>query len=368
MFRCGPATSFARLNAFQARAVLSVLLLAALLFVGVSLSPLASGFADSPDRGPGDVGLYRAEVDRIGQGENYYSAAAKELRARGYPTRSIFNWRTPLPVGLIGWLPNPTFGKAVLVGLAILAACLAFSWLSQEAGSAGTALGMALLGGALLPCALGNLFVMPVLWSGVCIALSLAALGTNRTVLGVAAGIAALFLRELAAPYCLICFGMALGQRRRAEAAGWLAGFAAYAIYYAAHVAQVLPRIGPADIAHADGWLRFGGAGFVISTVQMNAFLLLLPQWLTALYLPLAMLGFAAWNTNSGRRAAFTAAAYVAGFAMVGHDFNQYWGSMIAPLMALGTARLPAAIRDLLSAGQIAQTALPRSTAIEPGG
>ena len=364
MFRCGPATGFARLSTFQARAVLSLLVLSALFFIGVSLSPLASGFADSPYRGPGDVGLYRAEVDRIGQGESYYSAAAEELRARGYPTRSIFNWRTPLPVWLIGSLPNPALGKALLIALAILAACLAFSWLSEEAGPVGTALGMALLGGALLPCALGDLFVMPVLWSGVCIALSLAALGTRRTALGVVAGIAALFLRELAAPYCLICFGMALGQRRRAEASGWLAGFAVYAIYYAVHLAQVLHRIGPADIAHADGWVRFGGAGFVISTVQMNAYLLLLPQWLTALFLSFALLGFAGWNTISGRRAALTAAVYLAAFAAVGHDFNQYWGSMIAPLMALGTARVPAAIRDLLSAGQMA---LPRSTAIEAG-
>jgi len=342
-----------------------LLVLVALFFIGLTLSPLASGFADVPDRGPGDVGLYRAEVDRIGQGESYYSAAAEELRARGYPTRSIFNWRTPLPVWLIGWLPDPMLGKALLIALAALAACLAFSWLSDEAGTAGTALGMALLGGALLPCALGDLFVMPVLWSGVCIALSLAALGTNRTALGVAAGIAALYLRELAAPYCLICFGMAVRQRRRSEVAGWLAGFAAYATYYAAHLAHVLPRIGAADVAHADGWLRFGGAGFVISTVQMNAYLLLLPQWLTALFLALAMLGFAGWNTNSGRRAALTAAVYLTGFAMVGHDFNQYWGSMIAPLMALGVARFPAAIRDLLSAGQLA---LSRSTATEAAG
>ena len=31
--------------------------------------------------------------------------------------------------------------------------------------------------------------------------------------------------------------------------------------------------IDPADRAHAHGWLQLGGAGFVISTVQVNAYL-----------------------------------------------------------------------------------------------
>ena len=48
------------------------------------------------------MALYRAEVDRIRNGEGYYQAAAAELTARGYPTRSVFNWRTPLPMWLLG--------------------------------------------------------------------------------------------------------------------------------------------------------------------------------------------------------------------------------------------------------------------------
>ena len=54
-----------------------------------------------------------------------------------------------------------------------------------------------LLSGALLPILLGELFVMPELWSGVCIALSVAAYGTGRRRLGFASGFAALVLREL---------------------------------------------------------------------------------------------------------------------------------------------------------------------------
>ena len=41
-----------------------------------------------------------------------------ELRTRGYPTASVFNWRTPLPLWVIGKLPHPMIGKVLLGGLA----------------------------------------------------------------------------------------------------------------------------------------------------------------------------------------------------------------------------------------------------------
>ena len=80
---------------WHARVALGVALLAAMLGVAVTLSPLRSGFADAPSRGAGDVELYHAEAARVRAGESYYSAAETELRARGYPMQSIFNWRMP---------------------------------------------------------------------------------------------------------------------------------------------------------------------------------------------------------------------------------------------------------------------------------
>ena len=84
-----------------------------------------------------------------------------------------------------------------------------------------------LLSGALLPCVLGDLFVMPELWSGVLIALSAVLFGLKRPTGGVIAGLAALFFRELAAPYCVLCVVLAAGERRYREiglVAGWLGG------------------------------------------------------------------------------------------------------------------------------------------------
>lgn len=280
-------------------------------------------------------------------GESYYDAAAAELRARGYPTRSVFNWRTPLPVWLVGILPDVGFATCILGVLGLTLCGLSFQLLADEAGVKQGLLGVLLLAGALLPCVLGDLLVMSELWSGVLIAVSAVCLGLNRRTAGVAAGVAAFFFRELAAPYCLVCVALALADRRWRELAGWTVGFAAYAVFFGLHVLEVLPRISPADVAHADGWVRFGGTGFVISTVQMNAFLLLLPQWVSAVYLGCVLLGAATWNSPAGQRIALATAAYAIAFGIVGHDFNQYWGSLTAPLFCLSACRAPSAIGQL---------------------
>jgi hypothetical protein len=337
---------------WRARMALAIFAGAGVFFVAVTLSPWKSGFATSPARGPGDVALYRAEIDRIHAGEDYYAVAADELRARGYPTRSVFNWRTPLPMWLVGKLPAVELGKAVLGVAAIGLLLLAFGLMADEAGVRSAMFAVLLLVGALMPITLGDLFVMTELWSGTLMALSAVAYGTRRSRLGIAAGLAALFFRELAAPYCLLCVFLAIKNRQWKEVLAWLGGFAAYAAFYAIHLANVLPLIHATDAAHEHGWVRFGGAGFVISTAQMNAWLLLLPQWVTALYLAAALLGFACWSTPAGQRVGLTVAIYLIAFSIVGQPINQYWGSMIAPLLCLGAARFPVACGEYMIAAR----------------
>jgi hypothetical protein len=336
----------------HARIALALFLGMTLFFVAITFSPLKSGFADAADRGPGDIQLYRAEVDRVHAGESYYDAAAVELRERGYPRASVFNWRTPLPVWIVGQLSDIGTANAILGGLGYVLVCLSFHLLAQEAGVRQAALGALLLVGAIMPCLLGDLVVMSELWSGVLIALSAVCFGIQRTTAGVVAAVAALFFRELAAPYVLVCLALAAGGRRYRELALWAAGLAAYAAFFGAHVWQVLPRASGADIAQVHGWIRFGGAGFLISTAQMNAFLIVLPQWVSAIYLPAVLAGCATWNTPAGRRIGWTIALYAIAFSAVGNDFNQYWGSMTAPLYCLAACRLPATIRQWWTAAQ----------------
>lgn len=340
-------TGYLRLSPCAAVAVLVTFGLLVAAGIAITFSPLKSGYADAPPRGPGDVELYRAEAERIHAGQGYYAAAADELRPRGYPTQNVFNWRTPLPMWLIGNLPDPRLGKVIL-GLCGLGLLLLGYALAADEGGVRQGVGCALLlAGALLPCILGDLFVMPELWSGTFLALSACAYGRRLPRLGFVAGLAALFVRELAGPYCALCLIISWKQRRFGEAAAWLAGLAAYAAFFALHAATVAGLHGPQDLAHDHGWIRFGGAAFVISTCQMSAWLLVLPQWITAAYFMLALLGLAGWHSAAGERIGVCLAMYVALFAVVGQPFNQYWGSMFAPLLCFGVARAPASLRDL---------------------
>lgn len=356
----GPA--FAHRSPLAARCTLLAIVAMTALLATITLSPYRSGFADAPRRNAGDVALYQAEVVRLQAGQSYYSAASVELTARGYPTRSLLNWRTPLPMWLVGVLPSPWFARLLLMSCSALVFCLATHLIAKQYGLAAAALVVVLLGGGLMPALLDPIYIMPEVWAGVLIALSILLTSDARPLpwrahLAIVAGLAALFVRELAAPYCMLSLCFAIKERRHREAGLWIAGLLTYAAFYAWHISHVLPLIASDAIAHPQGWLRMGGAAFVISLVQMNAYLLLLPQWLSAVYLMLALVGFAAgtatrksanrktasWNTL----AAWTACCYVVLFGFVGQPFNQYWGSLLAPLLCLGVAQAPAALRDL---------------------
>ena len=103
-------SGYARLSPWQARAVL--IALAGLIGLGVwkSPAPPPTCAASEEKQRSGDIALYLGEIQRIHAGENYYQVAAEELVARGYPTASVFNWRTPLPMWLIAKLPEVSAG------------------------------------------------------------------------------------------------------------------------------------------------------------------------------------------------------------------------------------------------------------------
>lgn len=342
-------TGYARLTPWQARAVLVGMAVVTVFCVGITLSPLKSTQIGKDRGGEGDIALYWAEVERIQAGEGYYEAAAVELPARGYPTRSPFNWRTPLPIWLIGNLPHPALGKAILGLLALSVIVISFELLAREQGHGfGRPLGCALLlGGPLMPCILGDVFVLPMLWAGVFIALSICAYGCQRPLWGVGFGLAAVFFRDLALPYCLLAAALALWYRQPRELAAWIVGLVGWAAFFGWHCLRISPLMAADAQAHAEGWVQFGGAAFVIATVQMTAYLLLLPQWVSALYFVAAMFGLAGWHTSLGVRTGLTVCMFVIGFAVVGQDFNQYWGALAAPLFCFGAVQFPASLRDL---------------------
>ncbi|MBN2577725.1 MAG: hypothetical protein JXB10_01945 [Pirellulales bacterium] len=343
-------------------------LLAVGLLAAVCLG--ASCFSTRPElsevrySGAGDVALYRAEIEWIRGGEGYYQAALRELTGRGYPTQSVFNWRTPLPTWLIARLP-PGLGKALLASLGLLLLGMAFAAVARDGDNAqgtaapGTAvpgrwdslalpmLTVLLLTGPLLFLVMGDLYLMPVLWSGVLITLSLCAYGVGRPGWGWAFGLAAVFCRDLALPYALLAAALAAWNRRRRELLFWMLGLAAWGVFFGIHAWRVYTVSPAGGLAHQQGWLRFGGMQFLFDLVQINAYLINLPHWAGALYFVAAMVGFAGWNTPWGRRMTFTACLFLTAFSFIGQEFNRYWGALIAPLLCFGVARFPFAIRDL---------------------
>lgn len=339
-------TAWRRLSPSSARCCLLLTAVGIAASVGVSMSPLAKGRAGAVGRGANDMTLYRDEVARVARGEAYYDAVGDELRRQGYPTRSVFNWRTPLLVWMLAALPSPRWGQAILGGLSLLLVLQSAANTIRQRGAAAGALCGVLMCGALLLVS-GDAYFLPVMWSGVLIGLSLCAYGSDRRTVAVALGLAALFLRELAAPYCAGAFVLALVGRRPREAIAWMIGFAAYAAFYAYHVAEVQARVLPTDVAHDGSWWQAGGLPFLIALAQVNAFWLVLPQAFAAAYVALAVVGAASWDSPWGRRVGLTFCGYLATFALVGYEFNQYWGVLISPLLALVAAHAPAAIADL---------------------
>jgi hypothetical protein len=359
MIRVSLPTRYACLTRRESCTVLVLIAVALVAAVLVTFSPMANSNPDLIRTGPGDVDLYMAEVTRIRGGESYYQAAAAELTARGYPTRSVFNWRTPLPIWLLGKLPTAGMGKALLGGLAVVLLVVAVEALVREENKAlcrpaGCAL---LLIGAVQPTIADDMFVVPVLWAGVFLALSACCYGVNRPVFGVVFGLTAVFFRELALPYCVLSTAIAWRRGRWGELAGWLFGLTAWLAFFALHWWTVSGLIAPNALAHRHGWIQFGGVGFVISMVQMNTYLVSLPQWVAAIYLVAAIVGLGGWGTPLGMRITAATCLYLMAFAVVGQSFNQCWGVLISPLLCFGAVRFPASLLDLCKAAK----SVPRS-------
>jgi hypothetical protein len=304
--------------------------------------------AATPSDAARDLALYRAVVTRVRSGEPYYDVAADELRRRGYSTGSIFNWRLPTYAWLNGTLLGPTGGSALLGALMLAAALLLFESQAREGGMRVAALAVLVAAGFFGWVLVPDVFLVQELWAGTLIVLSVAAYARQRWPLAVAAGLAAMFYRELAVGYCLVAAALAWRDRRRAESAVWVIGFAAFAVALALHGRAVAARAVDDRFGHALDWFAFGGLPFVLKTCRANLLLFAAPGAVLALFLPLSLLGLLGRRGPGATLVTLTAVGYLLAFAVVGQPFNFYWGMLIAPLLAVGVAWSPRALRDLV--------------------
>ena len=341
-------TRYASLTRKQAALIL--LCVGAAIACTLSIAPkqtLIPKSYDAKNADSSDMALYQKTVRRIHGGENYYTALGGVLRSAHRPTSSVLNWRTPLHLTLVGILPGLAWSRVILAGLGLLALLSSFAIMTQAGFTALAVVQVLLMLGPLLVCFTAEGTYFAEVWAGALIAASVGfyAMGLRKPGIGFA--LLALFFRELALPYVCVCGLLAWRDKKRSEVLAFAIGIVAYIAYFAAHVIRVHSLLTPADLANPAGWLQFGGIAFLLRASCVG-WLMILPPWVTAIYLPVSVLGLAGWTHPIARRVALTVGAYLAAFSVVGHFVNLYWGELYTPLLTFGAALGVASVYELI--------------------
>lgn len=302
---------------------------------------------------PSDLRQYRRIVDRVHARENYYDVYREDLEAHGYHFGSVVNFRTPLLLYFQSCLPAPEWSRGLMAVLSVVALAATFRLLAGELDLSLATMGTLLTGGALGLGLSGDCFFSQEAWAGLLLLGSFLAYASDRFFLGAIFALWALFVRELAAGYCVVAFALSLYGRRRDEIVLWLIGFIGYAIHFSLHAWSAAARtIGAPPMPYSQ-WLQCLGIGFVLDTVRMNLFLFPLPTALVAIYLAMAILGSAARMGRGRGLLLGVLMAYTVAFSIVGQPFNDYWGLLVAPLLPIGFAWGVPAFRDLVSVHRV---------------
>ncbi|MDR3632832.1 MAG: hypothetical protein P4L84_03295 [Isosphaeraceae bacterium] len=291
---------------------------------------------------------YRHIALRVRARESYYEAASRELRFHHFPTRSVFNWRTPLYAWSLGALPAPEVAWPLLVAISLTSGLMAALLMVRDFPRPARLLAMLSVIVASGWCLHPPIAFYTEVWCGHLIFISLCLASRGWLVVGAAIGLLALFLRELALPYCAIAAAIACATRRRLEAFVWLLGLLAYGFYFARHHREVA-RLGTVAKLSGDDWIAFGGLKFLLATCRMSFPLALAPAWLLAIYLTLSLIGLFGLRGEIGLRTGLVVLTYALAFSIVGQDFNSYWGWVYTPLLSLGVALSPYGLRNLLT-------------------
>jgi hypothetical protein len=331
---------------FRARAIL--IALAALLVTAAVLPPLDPvpiGTAKRSDA-ESDPALFAAVIARVRAGEAYYPAMAIELETHHFPTASAFNWRTPILFKLMAVAP-PLASVAALIVLSLTAFVLTVVHMNRLKAPEPVLIGVLAQIGVLCVVLAPAIRLQTEAWAGILIAISALAYTRQRWYIAAAVGITALFVRELAAPYCAVCALLAVRDRRVRELIIWALGGVAYAIFYGWHVLQVQAQHA-GERSYAASWIQLGGLRFLLETIQQsNTILLLAPYVATAVFL--TFLAAALWAPTIPAHVRATVIAYALFFVFVGQSFNDYWGLLVGPVQAVALAYGPFGLHALFT-------------------
>jgi hypothetical protein len=180
-------------------------------------------------------------------------------------------------------------------------------------------------------------------WAGECVAISAICYARERYRRGAAWGLLALFVRELAAPFCLLATLLALHRRRWNEVAVWIGGGALYTVYFGVHAWRAFQHMRPGDVRQAHSWVYFGGLPFLLKLWQFNGLLLVAPLWVFAIAVVAIVAAW--WAPEMPIHVRMSVVVYSVCFLVIGQPFNIYWGFLTAPLLALWAAYAVSGLR-----------------------
>jgi hypothetical protein len=329
-----PSSGWAgKLSPNAARLVLAALIVVVLVLVWIALE-----IAEPARRaGPGDFDTYARVVAALRAGHGYYPALHQALLDGGYGTISPLNWRTPVFLTILSWFPSLEAARWTLAALTAFAWALTVGFVYRRAGLATAIWGGVVLALSLVAIGAPRAELSFELCAGTLILMSVSAYGLGWRWIGFAVAVVALFVRELAGIYVLVCLVCAVRDRHWREVGAWAVALAAYGCFYLWHWMQIAPLLGPGDHAAASSWLQLGGLAFVLRTAEYNGVLLVLPYWVAAIVLVVGLVGLVRVP-----RPGMTVVIYLLLFLVYGRPENEYWGAMYAPLVALGVAFAPA--------------------------
>jgi hypothetical protein len=310
--------------------------------------PVSSNVTAQADRDP-DLTLYRTIIKRIGAGESYYKVAAEEHRRQNYPLHPFITVRLPT----LAFMSAAIGITSMYVLIWLVMTATIFAWWRKLEGVF-DARGLRILAIMLLMSGLTihtkiGLVVVHDLWAGLLVCLSLALHREDRWWPSILIALLAVLIREITLPYILLMGASALWRRQMTEAACWAVAAGVFAAVMVLHAQGVAAVVLPSD-EPSQGWTRFGGWTFFTVAVQETSALRAVPGWLSAVLIPLAMLGWAGWRSLTGATGFLLIVGYAIILAVLGRPENFYWGMAIAPGLVLGLAFVRTALADLFEA------------------
>jgi hypothetical protein len=295
----------------------------------------------------GDHALYYEISERLKKGEPYYQAAAAEQRENGYPTKPFMTMRWPTHAYLLAF-----FGEKLLIylGLAIGAISI-FLWRNRLAKDRDLPCYARLAAFIMIPniimlMAFRQWIYLHETLCAVLICLALALYRPDRQWPALLIMACAMAIREFAVPVAMIFGIAALWDRNWRAAGGWLLLGLVYLGLMALHIHQVSLVSLPTDRV-SPGWTSSAGWVAYTSFVHNLSIFRYLDGWVTALLVPLSLLGWAAWKSRLGTIGFLVQILFVILLAGLARANNFYWAIMVIPTLFIGLIFVPSALYQL---------------------